>query len=202
MPDDPTVVALVRRARDGEHAAWGELVERYSPLVWAICSRFRLGRDDAEDVSQTVWLKLVERLDALREPAALPGWLSTTTRHECLRVLRGMVRHGMRQSSLDPDAAVLSELVGDQVEVEHSLLEAERHAALRVAFSQLSARCQELLSLLVQDPPVPYTEISARLGMTVSSIGPNRGRCLAALRRCPPLAALIEPDAGRDPGGK
>ena len=50
--------------------------------------RCRLSRADAADVSQNVWLRLTEHLDTIREPAALPGWLATTTRRECLRTIR------------------------------------------------------------------------------------------------------------------
>jgi hypothetical protein len=47
------------------------------------------------------------------------------------------------------------------------------------------------MAMLIADPPVPYTEISARLGIPVSSIGPTRGRCLDQIRRHPAIAALI-----------
>ncbi|MBN6052407.1 sigma-70 family RNA polymerase sigma factor, partial [Nonomuraea sp. RK-328] len=75
MRDDPIVIALVTRARKGDQGAWNELVERYLPLVWSICRRYRLSRPDADDVAQTVCLRLVEHLAVLRVPAALPGWL-------------------------------------------------------------------------------------------------------------------------------
>jgi len=67
---------------------------------------------------------------------------------------------------------------------------AERHAALREAFSRLSPCCQRLLTLLIDEPSMPDTEISARLGIPVTSIGPARGRCLDNLRRDPAVAAL------------
>ena len=85
--DDPVVIDLVTRATNGDKRAWDLLIERYSPLIWSICRRHRLGQADAEDVGQSVWLNLLERLDKVRDPAALPGWLSTTARRECLRVL-------------------------------------------------------------------------------------------------------------------
>ena len=43
----------------------------------------------------------------------------------------------------------------------------------------------------MEDPPLPYAEIGARLGIPAGSIGPNRGRCLDRLRRDPVIAALI-----------
>ena len=88
MRGDPVVTDLVTRARTGDKQAWDALVERYAPLIWSICRRHRLGDEDTEDVAQNVWLKLVNRLDNLRDPAALPGWLVTTTQRECTRVLR------------------------------------------------------------------------------------------------------------------
>jgi hypothetical protein len=53
--DDPSVVVvLVARARTGDKTAWAELVERYTPLVWSACRRYRLTNMDAADVGQTL----------------------------------------------------------------------------------------------------------------------------------------------------
>jgi DNA-directed RNA polymerase specialized sigma24 family protein len=89
---DPPVTDLVTRARNGEQQAWDALVERYAPLIWSISRRYRLSGADADDVGQTVWLHLVDQLDRLRDPAALVGWLATTTQRECLRVRRAAQR--------------------------------------------------------------------------------------------------------------
>src|SRR5260370_29812272 len=88
MRDDSPVAALVDRARDGDKGAWDAIVDRYAPLIWSICRRYRLDRPDADDVGQSVWLRLVDQLASIRDPAALPGWLAPTTRRECGRVLR------------------------------------------------------------------------------------------------------------------
>ena len=88
----PPVSGLVTRARNGDQQAWDALIERYAPLVWSICRRYRLGDADAGDAAQRVWLYLLNDLDDLRDPAALPGWLSTTARRECSRVRRAAAR--------------------------------------------------------------------------------------------------------------
>jgi Sigma-70 region 2 len=90
--DDPVVTGLVTRARNGDRQAWDALVDRYAPLIWSICRRYRLDAADAQDAAQNVWLKLVDHLDGLRDPAALPGWLATTTRRECGRIARAARR--------------------------------------------------------------------------------------------------------------
>jgi RNA polymerase sigma factor (sigma-70 family) len=191
MHDDWWVTDLVTRARTGEKQAWDALVERYAPLIWSVCRRYRLGGADAGDVGQTVWLRLLEQLDKIRDPAALPGWLATTTQRECGRVLRAARRPQALGHALDagniPDWQTGA--------AEHELLLAERSAALREALMRLPPGCQRLIAMLIQDPPVPYAKISYELGIPVGSIGPIRRRCLEKLRRDPAIAALIEAEA-------
>jgi RNA polymerase sigma factor (sigma-70 family) len=191
MYDDTSVTALVARARNDDKEAWDELVERYAPLIWSICCRYRLRRADAKDVGQSVWLQLASQLASLRNPAGLPGWLATTTQRECGRVLSAARKHEAAGRPLDA-ADIPDNVTGA---AESNLLRAERHAALREAFKHLPSDSQQLIALLIQDPPVPYTEISARLGIPVGSIGPTRGRCLQQLRRYPAIAALIGAEA-------
>jgi RNA polymerase sigma factor (sigma-70 family) len=185
------VTDLVTRARNGDKRAWDALVERYAPLVWSICRRHRLSAAEAGEVGQTVWLQLVDELATVRDQAALSGWLATATLRECGRVLRaaGSQAAGYMLDALDiPDAPAGL--------VEHELQLAERKAALREAFMHLPPGYRQLIAVLIEDPPVPDAEISARLGIPAGSIGPDRGRCLEQLRRYPAVAALISADRG------
>ena len=198
MRDDPSVVALVTRAAGSDPSAWNEIVDRYAPLVWSICTRYQLSSQDTEDVGQTVWLLLVEQLGKLREPAALPGWLAKTTAHECLRMVTAARRSERLGTTLDDAVQFV-----DEAAIEEAVLMAERNAGLRAAFAELPPRCQQLLGMLLCDPPCSYAEISAKMDIPVGSIGPRRGRCLERLRKCPALIALVEGDiAVRIPGGE
>ena len=186
--DDCGVAGLVARARGGDRQAWDALVERYAPLIWSICRKYRLGRADADDVGQNVWVRLVDQLSKLRDPAALPGWLATTTHRECWRVSRAC--YGSVAFELDTE-----NIPDEQAEAaDHELLAAERQAALREAFTHLPPAGQQLMTLLIADPPLPYAEVSARLGIPVGSIGPTRSRYLDRMRRYPAIAALINPE--------
>jgi RNA polymerase sigma factor (sigma-70 family) len=189
---DRPVDDLVTGAKDGDQRAWDALVERYAPLIWSICRQYRLGRADADDVGQSVWLHLVDQLGQIRQPAALAGWLATTTRRECGRLERAARGPHAAIYPLDAD-----NMADERAETaEQAVLVAERHAALREAFTDLPPDCQRLIAMLTADPPVPYAEISARLGIPVGSIGPTRRRCLDRLRRHPAIAALINAESG------
>jgi len=195
-PEQLAVTGLVIRARNGDKQAWDALVERYAPLIWSICRRRRLDDTDADDVGQSVWLRLAGQLDKIRDPAALPGWLATTTRREYSRVLR--TTRDQHPAGHPPDIQNMPDEQG--VTAEQELLAAEAHAALREAVSHLPPRDRQLIAALTQDPPLPYAEISARLGIPVGSIGPSRRRCLDKIRRHPAIAALINPGTATAPG--
>jgi RNA polymerase sigma factor (sigma-70 family) len=187
--DDPYVVDLVARAAKGDEGAWFEIVDRYAPLVFSICVRYQLSGEDTKDVFGTVWLCLVEQLGKLRQPAALPGWLVTTTRRECLRVLKVS-----RRSELfggEPDDSVLASEADPEM-IEEGICKAERSVLLRAAIAELPEGYRRLMGLLFIDPPLSYAEISRQLGIPQGSIGPMRARCMDRLRRSPLLAGLSD----------
>jgi RNA polymerase sigma factor (sigma-70 family) len=182
------VSRLVQASASGDEAAWNELVRRYSPLVMAVTRNYRLTAADAQDVSQTVWLRLVENLASLRQPEALPGWLATTTQRECSR----QVQRGRRVQPVDPhtDSAMQQGTTVD-VDIEADILRAELRQALRDGLGELSARDQWLLRLRAADPPKSYAEISELLGMPIGSVGPTVRRSLDRLRETSAMRAYL-----------
>ncbi len=178
MPES-AAAALVLAAADGDQRAWNELVERFSGLVWAIARAHRLGPADAADVSQTTWLRLVEHLGRLRDPEHVGGWLATTARHECLRVIRRANRE-LPDDTLDSDLDPKGEHAPSPESV---VLSNERRSLLWQALARLSQRCQLLLRALAAAPQPSYADVSAALAIPVGSIGPTRARCLEHLRK-------------------
>lgn len=179
------VAALVVAAAGGSAVAWDALVDRYSGLVWAVARAHRLERQDAADVAQTTWLRLVEHLDEIRDPSRVGSWLATTAARESLRVLRRRGREEVTDATdevgplaAEPSWAASEELSGP----ERAVLDDERDREVRDALAAIPERCRRLLLLLAADPPPSYAEIGAALDMPVGSIGPTRARCLACLR--------------------
>jgi RNA polymerase sigma factor (sigma-70 family) len=168
------VGALMAAAADGDETAWRTLVGRFGPVVTRVARGFRLDDRDIQDIAQSVWLRLWENLASIREPRALPGWLATTARHECLHALRGRVRI----VPLDDSG---TEGPVDHPDPDDGLLRAEAAEAVRRGLAELPPVQRDLLALLAAEPDLTYRQIGSRLGMPVGSIGPTRARGLARL---------------------
>ncbi|WP_063763300.1 RNA polymerase sigma factor [Streptomyces sp. NRRL WC-3742] len=183
-----TLNELVDRCLAGDQDAWSQLVDRYTPLVFAIARGHRLGRADCEDVVQTTWLRAVQHLGKLRSPERIAQWIATSARRESLKCLE---KSGRSVPVGEP--AVFDRPEPSENHPEERVLTAEQGDEVLLAFCELTPRCQALLSLLVADPPMPYDEIVVTLGMARGSIGPIRGRCLAHLEK------IMRQRAGRSP---
>jgi len=195
--DDQTTTELVDAARAGDAEAWNHLVRRFLPLVRGVINRVRLSPADAADVNQTVWLRLVEHLDDLRDPRALPGWLATTARREALRAIDAK----RRVSPVDPQEGGM-ERIASIGEIDDLVLAAERAQAVRDGLAELPAQRRRLLELLVAEPPLTYDEISRTLGIPIGSIGPTRARALGQLRNTRAMRAWSgDTDAAAAAGG-
>ncbi|HEX2381338.1 MAG TPA: sigma-70 family RNA polymerase sigma factor [Acidimicrobiales bacterium] len=175
-PDD--VGWLVRRAAKGDQRSWDALVSRFGPMVWSIARSMGRSPAEASDVSQTVWLSLVEHLDTILQPERVGAWLATTTRRECLRVQQRAQRF-----ILVDDETRFDDVDHGLGSLDVAMLSKERNEALWDAFAVLPESSQKLLSLLMVDPPMSYQDISSTLDMPIGSIGPTRARVLAVLRR-------------------
>jgi RNA polymerase sigma factor (sigma-70 family) len=182
---------LVRSAADGDRQSWDVLVEQFTGLLWGVARAHRLSANDAADVVQTTWLRLVEHLDRINKPERLPSWLATTARRESWRTMRRnrtlvLVDNEVEFDAREPPAAT----------PEDSVMASARDEVLWGALQTLPPKCQQLLRLLAADPPPSYEQVSVILDMPIGSIGPTRARCLERLRRSSTLAEVASVAGG------
>jgi RNA polymerase sigma factor (sigma-70 family) len=173
------VAELVQRATSGDERAWAALVEEYGGLLRSIAAGYRLSAGDAEDAAQTTWLGLVQHVGELRTPEAAVGWLATTMRRNCLRLLR------QRRRELLRDDWTQWSLPDESVALDRGVLTAERDRVLWAAVDRLPQRQRQLVQNLFASREQSYGEIAVSMSTAVGSIGPARQR---ALRQ---LAALL-----------
>jgi RNA polymerase sigma factor (sigma-70 family) len=194
------LAALVAGALDGHERAWNALVERLERVVWKAVNMMTTDHEIRNDAFAATWLRLAERLDTIREPQKLPGWLATTATNEARQIVRqrGRLPIGLPDTSPDVSGGGLGSLLKtesvDDGEHDRSLVAIDDARAVREAFVRLDDGCRQVISVLVlTDPPVAYEQASELLGRPVGSLGPTRKRCLDKMKR------LLESDGGGAP---
>jgi len=176
--DSRTDHQLVAACLGGDEAAWHELIERYTRLIYSIPLKLGLTREEATDIFQAVCLDLVNELPRVRDPQALPMWLMQVTRHKVVKWKRKSDRYvpdeGSRTEQLPaPDQDMPDSFITDLQKTE----------AVRDAVAALAPRCRQMVQMLFfEDTPRPYREVASELGVAVGSIGFLRSRCLDKLR--------------------
>jgi len=177
--------SLVAAAARGDEVAWATLVERFGPQLLRVARAHGLSRHEAEDAVQETWVRLLRNIERVREPSALGGWLTTTAKHESLRVRERSAREKPTDEELTLDRA-------DAGEPETQLDAPTCRAAVARALDALPPRHRALLKALFAESEPSYREIATQLDMPIGSIGPIRQRCLAQLRRNGGLRRLAD----------
>lgn len=163
--------ALVARASSGDRKAWDEIVARHGALVFATARRAGLSRDDAADVSQTVFAALLRSLARVRDGERLVAWLVTTAKREAWRVARSRSRRAGGDEALAGVAA--------DTDATAELASIDRRRTVAAALAAIDERCRELLrALFLGGSDQDYAVVGARFGIAVNSVGPIRNRCL------------------------
>jgi RNA polymerase sigma factor (sigma-70 family) len=163
-----TDAELVARCRAGDEAAWAELVERFSRYVYAIAVQgYRLSEQDAEDVFQEVFARTYERLDRLRDDAAVRPWLAQLTRNLCVDKLRDKARV---EPTEDVDGGA-----------DETLAQLDLAMTVRDALAAVGEPCSDLLDrFFTRDES--YRTISEELELPAGTIASRISRCLVKLR--------------------
>lgn len=186
-----SLTELVAAIGDDDERAWSEVVRRLAPAVRSALGRFDVDDELRADAAGETWRVLFERLDTIRDPERLHGWISVVAANQ----LTSILRHSSRRR----EVVVLEEVFDavQPVDEEDRVVEAEVRHVLDQAVSKLSVREQMVIRCrALTDEPEPLESMERRHGIPVGSVGPTLGRGLRKLRRDPQLSAFFaEPDA-------
>jgi RNA polymerase sigma factor (sigma-70 family) len=167
------------------------LVRVMTPVLWHVVRSYRLPQEAAEDVVQSTWLALVRRRDAIADPVAVGGWLTTTARREAWRVSTTISK------AVPVEDEEISFRMPRQRSAESEAVESDERERLWEIVDTLPERCRRLLRIVAFENRPDYTQVAESLDMPVGSIGPTRGRCLAKLR----VALMQTAVTGTEPTG-
>lgn len=179
---DPELLAACLK---GDPAAWEALIVRYQRLIYSIPIRIGLSPNDAADVFQSVCVKLLEGLPALRNQEKLSAWLTTTTKRECWRVAaRRRREHVVMPCEWGEESAGSVVFAASAPLADQQQEKLDQQQVLREAISLLPERCRRLITMLFYgEGELSYAEVARRLDMPVNSVGATRARCLAKLKK-------------------
>ena len=184
MEDAQVVAALLRRCMAGDAAAWEEIVQRYHRRIYNICYRFAGSGDDAQDLTQDVFIKMYKTLDTYDvERGAFMTWVTTITRNLLVDHFRKS-KHDRMTDSLDAapseheDAIPLSDRIQDRgLPPDARVQSRETGEAVHLALQRLSPELREAVILRdLQD--MDYKEIASVLRVPEGTVKSriNRGR--------------------------
>ncbi len=181
----PRAAEAFEAFRRGDRAAFDDLVRIMTPLLWHTVRSQGVDAVLAEDVVQTIWMRLLHSSEAIRDPRTVVKWLLTAVRREAWRVTkrsRAELERTATPVGEQPDALADVPARRDQLP-EEVVFREERQRRLWRHVQELPERCRELMRVIAFADRPDYASIADALAMPVGSIGPTRGRCLAKLRQ-------------------
>lgn len=184
MEDVQVVAALVRRCIAGDAAAWEEIVQRYHRRIYNICYRFAGSGDDAQDLTQDVFIKMYKTLSTYDiERGAFMTWVTTITRNLLVDHFRKS-KHDRLTDSLDTPVSEHEDAMPLGAQIEDRALPPDAHVqsretseAVHQALQKLSPELREAVVLRdLQD--MDYREIATVLKVPEGTVKSriNRGR--------------------------
>ena len=175
---------LVRRCLAGDAVAWEELVQRHHRRIYNLCYRFAGSADDAQDLTQEVFIKMYRTLKSYDvEKGAFMTWVTTITRNLLVDHFRKSKQDRMTDSldaapSEHEDAMPLSDQIQDQGPAPDARAQSvEVGAAVHQALQKLSPDLREAVILRdLQD--MDYRDIATVLKVPEGTVKSriNRGR--------------------------
>ena len=184
MEDAQVAAMLVRRCVAGDAGAWEEIVQRYHRRIYNICYRFAGSSDDAQDLTQEVFIKMYKTLKTYDlDKGALMTWVTTITRNLLVDHFRKTKQDRMTDSmdtspSEHEDAMPLSEQIPDKAAPPDASVQGrETREMVHSALHKLSPELREAVILRdLQD--MDYKEIAAVLKVPEGTVKSriNRGR--------------------------
>lgn len=172
---------LLPRCRSGDEAAWRELVTLHSRRVFGLAYRFTGRADEAEDLTQEIFIKVYRTLDRYRETdGPFPGWLMTVARNHAIDHYRRRKQEMLRRAE---DPQILETAPSRD---EHPIEGLERDERARLVHRGLRALPTDLrVPLILCDlQGLPYQEIAESLGLPLGTVKSriNRARVELAKR--------------------
>jgi RNA polymerase sigma-70 factor (ECF subfamily) len=157
---------LIVRARTGDTQAWGELYREYAPAIFRFCRRAMPTREDAEDATMEIFMKLRDKLVQYDQSRSFTAWLYKVAANHCWDMLR---RRRVRQDKETEDVTEIPLEAPEPNQLE-KLIEERTSEEVRRALDKLGLRARMALVMRYYSD-MSYDEIADALGVRRAFVG-------------------------------
>ncbi len=169
---DYSDLKLIEEILNGDFYAFELLVKRYEKLVYNVAYRMMNNKEDAEDISQVVFIKVYKKLNTFKQNQSFKAWICTITSNACIDEIRS--RKNKQTYSLDKN------IEGDENEFkkdiastdetpEEAIIKKEKHQIVLDSIQELKDEYRQLIVLRdIQD--LSYDDISIELDMKLGTV--------------------------------
>ena len=175
---------LIRKAKQGDMLAFGELILKHEKIVYNLALRMMNHSEDAQDIAQEVFLKAYRSLANFDERSAFSTWLYRLTTNVCIDFLRSRKRHDALSLTTEEEEDRIQELeISDEAPLpEEQLLYGEQKAQIRAAMAQLDEEARTILALRVVED-LPYEQIAEVLDLNTGTVKSRLARARMKLKK-------------------
>jgi RNA polymerase sigma-70 factor (ECF subfamily) len=166
VPGVTETTESVARARAGDNEAWGELYRTHAPAIFRFCRRALPTREDAEDATMEIFMKLKDKLSQYDETRSFSAWLYRVAANHCWDILR---RRKIRQDKETEDVETVPLEHPDANQLD-KLIEQRTSEEVREALHKLGPRARMALVLRYYSD-MSYDEIADELGVRRAFVG-------------------------------
>ena len=165
-PGQTEPTEMIARARAGDTLAWGDLYKEYAPAIFRFCRRAMPTKEDAEDATMEVFMKLRDKLSQYDQTRSFTAWLYKVAANHCWDMLR---RRKLRQDkeTEDVDEMPLESPEANQLE---KLIEERTSEEVRKALDKLGVRARMALAMRYYSD-MSYDESADALGVRRAFVG-------------------------------
>jgi RNA polymerase sigma-70 factor (ECF subfamily) len=165
-PGKTEPLELIVRARTGDTQAWGDLYREFAPAIFRFCRRAMPTREDAEDATMEIFMKLRDKLEQYDQTRSFTAWLYKVSANHCWDMLR---RRKLRQDKETEDVTEMPLECPEPNQLE-KLIEERTSEEVRKALSKLGARARMALAMRYYSD-MSYDEIADALGVRRAFVG-------------------------------
>jgi RNA polymerase sigma-70 factor (ECF subfamily) len=165
-PGKIEAIEAIARARAGDAEAWGDLYREYAPAIFRFCRRALPTREDAEDATMEIFMKLRDKLSQYDETRSFSAWLYKVAANHCWDLLR---RRKIRQDKETEDLENVPLVHPDPSQLDR-MIEQKSSEEVRRALDKLGSRARMALVMRYYSD-MSYDEIADALGVRRAFVG-------------------------------